>query len=58
VQTNAALTNAWTGPAAVAISNSIDQSGVLISNDYTRKEFSVPASGKNFYRIQATVNGN
>lgn len=58
VQTNAALTNAWTGPAAVAISNSIDQSGVLISNDYTRKEFSVPASGKNFYRIQATIDGN
>jgi hypothetical protein len=58
VQSNASLTNTWTGPASVTISNSIDQSGVLITNDYTRKEFIVPASGKNFYRIQATVNGN
>jgi hypothetical protein len=58
VQSNASLTNTWTSPASVTISNSIDQSGVLITNDYTRKEFIVPASGKNFYRIQATVNGN
>jgi hypothetical protein len=58
VQTNASLTNAWAGPAAVTISNALDQSGVLIPSDYTRKEFVVPAAGKQFYRIQATVNGN
>jgi autotransporter-associated beta strand protein len=55
VQTNSTLTNVWTGPAAVTISNSTNQSGVLLTNDYMRKEFIVPASGKNFYRVRATV---
>jgi len=54
VQTNSTLTNLWTGPAAVTISNSTNQSGVLLTNDYMRKEFIVPASGKNFYRVKAT----
>jgi hypothetical protein len=58
VQTNSTLTNSWSGPATVNISDSPDQSGVLLTNDYTRREFVVPAAGKQFYRIQATVNGN
>ena len=55
VQTNSTLTNVWTGPAAVTISNSANQSGVLLPADYMRKEFIVPASGKNFYRVKASV---
>ena len=55
VQTNSTLTNVWTGPAAVTISNSANQSGVLLTNDYMRKEFIVPASGKSFYRVKATI---
>jgi autotransporter-associated beta strand protein len=55
VQTNGTLTNSWTGPAAVTISNSTDQSGVLLAPEYVRREFVVPASGRNFYRVRATV---
>jgi len=53
VQKNSTLTNAWAGPASVIISNAADQSGVLLPTDYTRKEFIVPATAKDFYRVQA-----
>ena len=55
VQTSGNLTNAWTGPAAVTISNSTNQSGVLLAPEYVRREFVLPALGKNFYRVRATV---
>ncbi len=32
-----------------------DQSGVPLSNDYTRKEFTVPLAPKEFFRVVATV---
>lgn len=57
VQKNTTLTNAW-GPAVVTISNSANTNGILIPADYLRKEFVVPASGKDFYRVQATITNN
>jgi hypothetical protein len=32
-----------------------NQSGILIPADYVRKEFTVPAAGKDFYRVRATT---
>jgi len=55
VQTSGNLTNGWTGPAAVTISNSTNQSGVLLAPEYVRREFVLPALGKNFYRVRATL---
>jgi len=57
VQKNTSLTNAW-GPAVVTISNSANTNGILIPADYLRKEFVVPASGKDFYRVQASITNN
>ena len=57
VQTSSSLTNGWTGPAAVTISNSTNQNGVLLAPEYVRREFVVPATGKNFYRVSADSNG-
>lgn len=47
-------TNLRTGPwtnAPVTITNSPDQSGVLLTN-YLRRQFTVPASGNSFYEVQ------
>jgi autotransporter-associated beta strand protein len=51
-------TNLATGPwtnASVTLSNATNQSGILIPADYVRKEFTVPAAGKAFYRLRATT---
>lgn len=56
VQRSSSLTNGWTAATGLNISNSLDQTGILIPADYERKEFIVPASGKDFYRVQATIN--
>jgi len=55
VQSTTNLTNAWTN-AVVTISNSSNQGGINLTNDYIRKEFVVPAAGNRFYRVQAVVN--
>ena len=54
VQKNSSLTNAWasTGIIGVVASN---QSGVLLPPEYVRKQFSTNASGKDFYRVRATI---
>lgn len=44
----------WTN-APVTVSNSVNQSGLNIPADYERKEFVVPATGVDFYRVLATV---
>jgi hypothetical protein len=53
-----ATTNLSTGPwtnSPVTVSNAADQSGLLLSNDYQRREFLVPLSVTNsFFRIQFT----
>lgn len=56
VQSTTNLTNAWTN-ASVTISNSLNQTNPVISqtNLYQRKEFVVPATSSNFYRVQATI---
>jgi hypothetical protein len=59
VQSSANLSGAWTNNtnATLAISVSTNQNGVLLSNQYERKQFLTPASDsgtKYFYRIQAT----
>ena len=40
-------------PVTGSISNSLDQSGVLLGGEYTRKEFTVPLSLVEFFRIKA-----
>jgi fibronectin-binding autotransporter adhesin len=54
VQSTANLTNGWTN-ASVVISNSLNQTNPVISqtNIYQRKEFVVPATSNNFYRVRA-----
>lgn len=56
VQSTPNLTNAWTN-ASVTISNSLNQTNPVISqtNLYERKEFVVPATGNEFFRVQATI---
>lgn len=44
----------WTN-SSVTVSNATDQSGLNIPADYERREFTVPASGSDFFRVQATV---
>jgi hypothetical protein len=58
VQKNSSLTNTWTAALGLSISNSTNQSGLLIPADYIRREFIVPASGKDFYRVRATITSN
>jgi hypothetical protein len=51
-------TNLATGPwtdATVTISNSANQGGISQPNNYVRKEFVVPATAAEFYRIRATI---
>jgi len=44
-------TGPWTNPG-VTVTNAADQSGLLLSNSYERREFIVPAAGSNsFYRV-------
>lgn len=53
-----ATTNLAAGPwtnSAVTVSNSANQSGLNVPADYERKEFVVPASGRNFYRVEAVI---
>lgn len=43
-------------PSAVLVSVSDDQSGILLPDQYQRRQFTVPTTGsKKFYRIQATL---
>jgi autotransporter-associated beta strand protein len=44
----------WTN-SAVTVSNSLNQTGILVPAEYERREFTVPASSKNFYRVQGTI---
>ena len=56
VQTNSTLTNAWTAAAGLTISNSANTNNVLLAPTYVRKEFIITnATGKEFYRVQATI---
>jgi autotransporter-associated beta strand protein len=57
VQTSGLLTNGWIA-ASVTISNSTNQSGVLLAPEYVRREFVVPAAGRNFYRVLADTTGD
>jgi autotransporter-associated beta strand protein len=54
VQVTGNLTTGWTN-AGVTISNSTNQTGISQTNIYERREFTVPATGNSFYRVQATV---
>jgi autotransporter-associated beta strand protein len=47
----------WTN-SAVTISNSLNQSNISQTNSYLRKEFTVPAAGQEFFRVQAVVTDN
>jgi hypothetical protein len=49
------LTAGFTNSTNVMITNALDQSGVLLSGGYTRKEFEVPAMDRNFFRIKAQL---
>jgi fibronectin-binding autotransporter adhesin len=44
----------WTN-STVTISNSTNQSGISQTNNYVRKEFVVPGTNRNFYRVQASI---
>lgn len=51
-------TNLATGPwtnASVTVTNSPDQSGISLTNDYTRLQFTVPATNRSFFRVQAVA---
>jgi hypothetical protein len=54
VQNTTNLTNGWSN-SVVTISNSTNTSGISQTNIYQRKEFIVPATNNNFYRVQATI---
>lgn len=49
----ATATFATDAAVADAIVDSADQSGVLLSNTYTRKQFTIPVSLKEFFRVRA-----
>ena len=44
----------WTNTTGIVITNSADQN-VLLPGSYTRKEFSLPAAGQEFYRVQSVI---
>jgi autotransporter-associated beta strand protein len=55
VQKNGTLTNEWTEAIGLTVSDSTDQTGVLLAPTYVRKEFIITnATGKDFYRVRAT----
>jgi autotransporter-associated beta strand protein len=56
VQSTTNLASGPWGSASITPSVSTNQSGILIPADYERRQFSVPASGKSFYRVQGTIN--
>lgn len=56
VQSTTNLASGPWGSAGITPSVSTNQSGILIPADYERRQFSVPASGKSFYRVQGTIN--
>jgi hypothetical protein len=35
--------------------DSPDQSGILLSNDYTRRQFTNPSAGRRFFRVEAVI---
>jgi hypothetical protein len=35
------------------VTNSADTNNILLPAEYTRKEFTVPATGREFFRIEA-----
>jgi len=45
----------WTTNNSVVVTNAADQSGILLTNDYERREFTAPAGLRNFFRIKAEV---
>jgi autotransporter-associated beta strand protein len=55
VQSTTNLASGPWGSAGITPSVSTNQSGILIPADYERRQFSVPASGKSFYRVQGTI---
>lgn len=48
-------TGPWTTNTSVTVTNSADQSGILLPEEYERREFSVLGTNNEFYRIEATV---
>ncbi|MBE2180648.1 MAG: autotransporter-associated beta strand repeat-containing protein [Chthoniobacterales bacterium] len=48
-------TGPWVTNTNVTVTNSADQSGILLPAEYVRREFSVPGTNNGFYRIEATV---
>jgi hypothetical protein len=63
VYTVQATTNLSTGPWAddigvtASITNSANQTNpaILLAPDYVRREFTLPATNKSFYRVKATI---
>jgi autotransporter-associated beta strand protein len=45
-------TGPWTTNTTVTVADAPDQSGVLLPDDYVRRIFDAPASGKEFFRIR------
>jgi hypothetical protein len=54
VQFTGNLSTGWTN-SAVTVSNSINQTNINIPSSYVRKEFTVPASAAEFYRVKAAI---
>ena len=48
------VAGAWTNTVAT-VTNSADQTGINIPADYTRKEFTVPATNGQFFRVEAVT---
>jgi fibronectin-binding autotransporter adhesin len=55
VQRSATLSPPWTQATGITFLTPVDQTGVLLPAEYTRKRFSTPAAGKDFFRVEATV---
>ena len=55
VQRSATLSPPWTQASGITFLTPVDQTGVLLPAEYTRKRFSTPAAGKDFFRVEATV---
>lgn len=44
----------WTN-APVTVTDSVDQTGIFLTNDYTRRQFTVPASDRSFFKVEAVA---
>jgi len=55
VQSTTNLASGPWGSAGITPTVSTKQSGILIPAEYERREFTVPASSKEFYRVQGTI---